>query len=208
MKKLNTTSDLKKYLNFGNLTTPFLENGVVFNKVNIDYTTKTKQGKKITILDSLISWIKYNVKLEKNNKEFINANKFQRTAKEIWDSKIATGCTDYAILFCVFARQLGYPCTFLHTAQYEWLQKLKNEEYINVHCGHSFCECYYNNEWILIDPTCREITHKYNPSKLELNYTVGESSIFIPYMRNLDLGKKQTQKEHNDQMDEICKKIL
>ena len=205
MEKLNNTTDLKKYLRFGNLTQPFLETAYILNKITIDYEAKQKQGKSVTILESIINWIKYNIRTENISEKFQHNNKFQRLAKEIWESGLSTGCTDYAILFCVFARQLGYPCTLLHTAQSEWLEKLKNNEKINYHSGHSFCECYYNNEWILVDPTCREIVRDYNPQKIELHYNVGESSTFIPYIRDLDLGKKQTLKEHNDQMDKLCK---
>ena len=207
MEKLNKPNDIEKYLSFGNLTKPFLEKEYILEKIEMDYNAKIKQGRNVTLLDCLIAWIKHNIKTEREDKEFIRANKFQRTAKEIWESGRATGCTDYATIFCTLARQLGYSCALLHTAEHNWLQKLKNGERLDYHTGHSFCECYYNNHWVLVDPTCNEITENYNPQKLELNYLVGDSSTFVPYFRGLDLCQKQTLRQHNDTMDEMCKNL-
>ena len=117
-----------------------------------------------------------------------------RTAQEIWESKKASGCTDYAILYATFARTLGVPTTLLHTAEYDWLQKLKNGEDSTMHFGHSFCECYFGDKWVLVDPTCKHIERNYNPKKLELSYKVGGKSVFIPYFRGLDLGENKMLK--------------
>lgn len=206
MRELNKTTDLHKYLRSGNLTKPFLPTWYVFDKITLDYETKTKQGKVLTKLDCIITWIKHNVKMEMEDKEFIKNKKFQRTANEIWESGKATGCTDYAILFCVFARQLGYPCTLLHTASNNWINSYKNGETTN-HSGHSFCECYINGKWVLVDPTFSQITQEYNIEKLNLDYKVGNCNIFYPYIRDLDLKAKQTIKEHNDNMDKLCQNI-
>ena len=92
----------------------------------------------------------------------------------------------------------------MHTAEYNWVNKLINNDDFNIHLGHSFCECFINNEWILVDPTCRKIEKMYDPNIIELSYTVNGSKKFLPYFRGLDLGKKQTIKEHNEDMDIKC----
>ena len=112
--------------------------------------------------------------------------------------------TDYCILFATFARQIGIPSTLLHTAEKNWLERLKNKQDFKVHYGHSFCECFYENRWILVDPTCKEIQEEYNEKIIKLNYAVGDNFEFVPYLRNIDLKTKQTISEHNKIMDEAC----
>lgn len=197
--------DANKYLFGGNLTQPFLDDDFVLNKVMSDYEAKIKTNPNTTKLHSLMAWIHHNVKSAKGDRDFINRNKFQRTSQEIWQSKIITGCTDYAMLFATFARQIGIATTFLHTAEKNWLERLKNGDKSEIYYGHSFCECFYENKWVLVDPTYNKIQYNYNPKLLELNYKVGEYSVFVPYFRGLDLGEKQTLKQHNDKMDELCK---
>ncbi len=202
-----TIVETNKYLNNGILTTPFLDKRYLLNRVETDFNKKIKNDSNYTKIQSLYNWIHKNIKTT-TNKQYKMKYKFQRTAKEIWESGFATGCTDYAILFVTFARQIGIPSTFLHTAEYGWLQELKNgEEISKIHRGHSFCECYYNGKWILVDPTYRKIVFSYNAEKIYLSYLVGNSNIFIPYYRDLDLGKKQSIEEHNEEEERVCSNL-
>lgn len=201
MEKLNNTKDVEKYLNSGEMTKPFLDADFVLSKVMYDYNARKEMGKECSKLQSLYLWIHHNVKFVKDDPK---AKKFQRTAKEIWESKVSSGCTDYAMLFCVFARQIGIPTTLLHTAELNWIERLKNGERDGMHYGHSFCECYDDGKWILVDPSSMEIEYEYNPDYIELSYKVGEGNVFIPYLRGLDLGESQTVKEHNEIMEEKC----
>ncbi len=200
-----TESDKNYFLTRGVLTYPFVSNEYVLEKVLCDYNAKLAKGIKTTKIESLFNWINKSVKFGDN--EFNNKFRFQRTAEEIWNSKIMTGCTDYATVFATFARQIGIPTTILHTAEKSWVDQVQQNNDYSHHAGHSFCECFYDGKWILVDPTCREIEKEYNPNLLKLSYKVGGSSTFIPYQRGLDLGKKQTTKEHNKYMDEICKTL-
>lgn len=206
MKKLNKTSDVKKYLQFGNLTQPFLSNDYVLDMVMRDYNAKLKLNGQANKLESLYLWLNNNVEYSKNQ-DFRDKYKFQRTAEEIWKSKQTTGCTDYCVVFATLARQIGIPTTFLHTAEKNWLNRLKNSEDYKSHCGHAFCECFYNGEWVLVDPTCKEIQKNYDANLLHLNYNVGGNYDFIPYLRDLDLKTKQTIKEYNETMDKFCLKL-
>lgn len=126
MKSLNKTDDVEKYKNFGILTQPFLDKNYIYDKVITDLEHNQKDLKSGYFLASLFMWIKKEVKY--SHEEQIQNLKFTRTAKEIWESKKASGCTDYAILYATFARTLGIPTTILHTAEYDWLQRLKNGE--------------------------------------------------------------------------------
>lgn len=203
MEKPNSTSDLQKYLQNGKLTKPFLQTEYVMQKVMCDYNAKVADGRPASKLSSLFRWIDKYVEFEKQDKDFVVNNKFMRNAEQIWLSKKTTGCTDYAILFACFARQIGIPTTFLHTAEQNYINRLKNGEITNRHVGHSFCECFYDGEWVLVDPTYKKIEYCYNAEKIVLSYNVGENNVFVPYMRDLDLGEKQSIRQHNDIMDKM-----
>lgn len=194
------------YLKSGPLSEPFLPNDFVLSKVMCDYNAKVGEGRKTNIFESLFRWIHQNVGF--GEKDYNDKFRFGRTASEIWESKISTSCTDYALLFSVFARQIGIPTTILHTAEFGWLERLQKNGDFNFHQGHSFCECFYNDKWILVDPTSKKIEWNYDAQKIELSYTLGGSSTYIPYKRCLDLGKRMTTREHNQIMDKTCKELI
>ena len=203
MNNLNNTTDVQKYLQFGNLTQPFLDNDYVLDKVMCDYNAKLRLNGQANKLESLYLWIDHNVEYSRDQ-DFRDKYKFQRTAEEIWASKQMTGCTDYCILFATFARQIGIATTFLHTAEKNWLTRLKNNEDYRSHYGHGFCECFYNGKWILVDPTSKTYQTNYDTNLLRLSYNVGGNNEFIPYLRGLDLSVKQSIKEYHKTMDELC----
>ena len=205
IKSLKLT-DCDYYLKNGPLTQPFLPTDFVLKKVESDYNQKVKTDKSYTKIDSLINYIHHVIKSTEDI-NFKNKYKFRRTAQEIWESGICTGCTDWSILFATLSRQIGIPTTFLHTAELDWILKLQKNEKPPIHKGHTFCECFDGKEWKLVDATFRKIESNYNVKKLILSYNISGSNIFIPYFRGLDLGKKQSTREHNDEMDVYCKNI-
>ncbi len=205
MEPLNKAEDIETYRAYGMLSQPFLDKEFVYKMVLIDLRNKQKDFNSIHFLTSLMLYIDNEVKYSKEDN--IQKLKFSRTAKEIWESKKASGCTDFAILFATFARQLGVPTTILHTAEYECFQKLKSGQNNINHLGHTFCECYFGGNWVLVDPTFKRIETNYNPKKIELSYEVGGKNVFIPYFRGIDLGAKQTVCTHNQTMDELCNKL-
>ena len=197
--------DTKTYLQNGFLTKPFLDDEYVLKKVNLDYNSKVEKNPNYTKIESLYLWINHVIKFS-GDENFVEKSKFQRTAQEIWESGLAVGCSDYAILFATFARQLGWPTTILATAEIEWFKKLQSGKNMH-HSGHYFCECYFNGRWLLVDPTCRRIEKLYSTEVINLSYTIHNSNQFIPYLRCRDLGKKQTINQHNLEMDVLCQKI-
>lgn len=205
MEKLNKDDDLKRYLQPGPLSQPFLENDVVEKAVMTDFLHKKEIGKPVTKLESLYNWIAHEAKFA--DEKFRVENKFSRCAKEIWESKKMTGCSDYAVVFATFARQIGIPTTFLHTAESTWLDCFLNDKPYSIHRGHAFCECFYDGKWVLVDPTYRKITYDYNPNKLELAYKIGPSNVYIPFFRDLDLVEKRGLVEQNHFMDEKCRNL-
>lgn len=206
MEKLNSTTDIKKYLQFGNLTQPFLPNDYVLHKIMMDYNARLISNKSADKLESLFRWINSNVRYS-NDPTFRAQYKFQRTAQEIWQSKLSTGCTDYCILLSTFARQLGIPTAILSTAEKQWVYRLKNSSDSSLRSGHNFCECFYNGKWILVDPTCQKIQNNYNTNLLHLPYDIGGSNEFIPYQRETDHGDKKSIQEYNKTMDELCREL-
>lgn len=201
-----TEKDCDKYLASGFLTEPFLDDEYVLQKVLTDYSHKIKENNDYTEIESLYNWIHHCIK-STSDMDIKHKFKFQRTAKEIWESGFCTGCTDWATLFITFTRQIGIPTTMLHTAEKEWVEKLQKGEKQPVNFGHSFCECYYKNKWVLVDPTFRKLIPNYDSGKIILDYNVAGKNVFIPYFRGLDLEKKQTVKEHNDEMNRDCLKL-
>ena len=203
MEILNSSTDKDKYIGYGKLTKPFLPDDFVLKKVLSDFYSMRKNGQEASLIVSLYKWIHHNVRYAQDA-DFREKNRFQRTAQEVWESKLATGCTDYAILFATFARQIGLPTTFLHTAENGWVENLKAGDKLNKHIGHSFCECYYEGKWVLVDPTIRKVENEYNPQKIVLSYNVGKHNIYVPYFRGLDLDDRQSTREHNKFMEEAC----
>jgi len=204
MKNLNATTDTAYYLKQGNLTKFFLDTEIIKEKVFCDYDIKKNTINNYTPLNSIFNFIHHYTKF--GNQEFNSKYRFERTAQEIWESKTMASCTDYTLLFVTFARQIGYPATFLHTAEDNYIKQLKNNKNCH-HDGHSFCEVFYENKWILVDPTNKKIEFTYNPQKLILTYNIGPGNIYIPYFRDLDLNVKQSTKEHNEFMDKCCKNL-
>lgn len=207
MEKLNNLSDVEAYLNFGNLTQPFLGAEYILGRVQCDMSAKNASGTAAEI-QSLMNWICSKVKYARGEREYICQNQFKRSAKEIWESGKTVGCGDYALLFTTFARQIGISTSFLHTASAKWLEKLANGEKIDKNCGHSFCECFVDGQWILVDPTNKRIVGEYSPENIQTNYLIGGDSEFVPYFRGLDLVERMGLRAHNEMMNVECKKLL
>lgn len=211
IKKLNTTTDASTYLTTGCLTEPFIADYVLQAKIIRDMKAHVKFGERYTVIDSLINYIHKHIKTNAS-KKFNRINRFNRTAQEIWESGWATGCTDYALLFCTFARQLGLPSTFVSTIGEDFYLQAKSGDAPKTHKGHAFCECCVKvtddfgnakKRWVLVDPTCHQITANYlKGNKFKIDYDVAGNSTFIPFFRGLDLGERTNSNDWNQKMDD------
>ena len=199
MDKL-TKQDAEKFLSFGENNKPFLPTDYIREKVMIDYEAKKRINKNASILESLMNWICH--ELPYSDEHALAMQKFSRTAEEIWKSGKGNGCTEYALIFLTFARQLGFPTTLLQTVEENCLKQIKLGK-VKKYVGHSFCECFIDNKWVLCDPTNRVVIEKYNLDKIETNYLIHNKSTYIPYLRTTELPK-MSLKEHNDSMEHEC----
>ena len=202
MEKLNTTSDVKKYLASGEMTKPFLRDIVVFRKIQSDQKVNSAHR---TELESLIGYINNHLKYAENQK-IRDENKFCRTAKEIWKSKFTTGCADNALVFATMARQIGIPTTILETADEHFLEEFVLDSSVKAYRGHFFCECFYNEEWVLVDPTFNKIIRNYDVNNIKLPYKVGGSDRFKAYLREIDFGKERNVAKTNRLLIELSLK--
>ena len=204
MQKL-TINDIKKYLDFGDATQPFLDKETLIQDLKDYAKTKELDLNGLGMLDCLAKWINKKVRYT-SNMDVGRSVKFSRTAHEIWESKKATGCTDYAILFATLARQLGLPTTILHTAEKNWINRFLNNGDYKMHHGHTFCECFCENKWVLVDPTFREITKNYDPDLIKLEYEVAGNNVFISYLRAINSNRTDI-KTFNLEMEEAIQKL-
>ncbi len=202
MEKLNTTSDVKKYLSSGKMTTPFLRDTIVFQKVQSDQEVNSAHR---TELESLIGYIDNHLKYAENQK-IRDENKFRRTAKGIWKSKFTTGCADNALVFATMARQIGIPTTILETADEHFLEEFVSDSSVKAYRGHFFCECFYNEEWVLVDPTFNKVIRNYDVNNIKLPYKVGGSDRFKAYLREIDFGKERNVAKTNRLLIELSLK--
>lgn len=206
MRKLNK-NDCNLYLEQGAMSKFFLDKDCLVEKIMLDYNAHLKNGKPANLISSLINYLLHKVKPADGESEFAKM-KLTRTASEIWESGKSSGCTDRALLFATCARTIGLPATLLHTASEKWIKKLESGEDISVCIGHSFCEVFFGNKWILVDPTSRVILNDYSPERIELPITLGGENVFIPYKRVVDFEKPQTVHEHNTIMKNLCSEII
>lgn len=197
-EKINKTTDVNKFLEQGELTQQFLDANDLKNKLETISKQRKEKNEDGDVLLSLLDFVHQNLEYCED-KNFVVNNQFSRTAKEIFDSRLATGCTDYAYVFACLARQIGIPTTILQTSQKEWTNKfINNLGDTKMHYGHTFCECFVNRKWILVDPTTKNIDWEYdknNSFKIRTEWKVGNSKTFLPYFRGLDLEKRMSLNE-------------
>lgn len=142
------TSDAEKYLN-SRLQTEITP--LVRTIANIF------KAKDLDLILEILNWLKANIKETDSVKEKTKLFR-QRTATEIIKTKIATGCTDYALAFIALARAKGIPTKYIEAIRQRWLEK-GDEQFIE---GHVFAECFINGimgSGILLIPTRELLGH-------------------------------------------------
>lgn len=197
----------EQFLKSGALSEPFLDVKIIEQKVMSDYNAKVKSGQAASKVASLISFIKHNLKSAGSGDDIAN-KKFSRTAKEVWESCKATGCTDYCLVFAVFARQLGVPCIMADTVSEKWAQNHNNGIKQDVLNGHTFCECMHNGKWFVVDVINEKWFEKTSEDVISLDYKVNGEDKFFVVERGIDFGKRQTSKEHYEKIEKYCKSLI
>ena len=211
-----TQQDKEKYLQFGNLTQPFMDNDKL-NSLFCQYKQeRASQLHELVILSKFMHWNKFDGTgiccSFSHDSDYNNANRFRLNSQEIFENKKFTGCTDCATLFATFARQLGIPTSILQTVEYNWLKQFKSGADLKMHRGHTFCECFYDGKWILVDPTAEKINENFSFPLIELPYKLGQgeyaSSEYYAYYRGLDLGTKMTTNQLNAWEEKCCLELV
>jgi len=141
---------IKKYLNDGLQTeiTPLVRR-----------IARTFRSKDLYLILEVLSWLKeasfkYESSSEKKKKIFR-----KRTALEIIESGIVSGCTDFALVFISLMRAKGVPTKYIEGIRRRWLEIGREEESIE---GHIFAECFIKNKWYIVDPEEGAIKINYN----------------------------------------------
>lgn len=119
------------------------------------------KSKGLDLILEILSWLKKNIKEDKSP-ETKNKLFRRRTAGEIIESQMATGCTDYALAFIALARAKGIPTKYVETIRNKWLD-IGNEKFIE---GHVFAECFISGKWRIIDPHEGAIKMSYERFKI------------------------------------------
>lgn len=178
---LDYTEDIKK---------EFLKNGQqTFADEKIFNVANNIQGDNSSIIaiNRILYWMQNNLKYENNN-----SIKFTRTASQIMNSGIYTGCSDFALLFESIAREKEIPTIHLQTARKRFVEDMKNGIQTSTK-GHHFCECFIDNKWILVDPLGNKILKNYN----NLDFNLGEYYVFSKSTDIFETGIKSVKENNN-----------
>lgn len=139
------------------------------------------------VINRILYWMQNNLK-RKND----NSIKFARTASQIMNSGIYTGCSDFALLFESIAREKGIPTIHLQTARKRFVEDLQNNIQTPTK-GHHFCECCINNKWILIDPLGNKILEDYDNT----DFNLGQYYVFSKSTDVFETGIKNIKENNN-----------
>jgi len=133
------------YLGEGELTkkTDFIE--YISSKINGE-----TDGERIR---NLIVWINKNIPRKEGQRD---PRKFNKTAEDIINDKIRTGCSDSCILFSTIARAMEIPTIQIITFDKDWGEEVEKGKETNGTRGHFYCGVYIKDingkaDWILID---------------------------------------------------------
>jgi len=149
---------------------------------SIKDTARQFRANDLDLILKILAWIQKNIK-EDSSPEIKNRLFRKRTAGEIIESKLATGCTDYALAFIALARAKGVPTKYIEAIRNKWLD-IGDENFIE---GHVFAECFINGKWHIIDP--QEGTIKVSHQRFKI-FKEGLDSWDIGIKSFSDLKKK------------------
>lgn len=98
-------------------------------------------------ITEVVKWIKENLDYNTQNKMRIFR---KRTSSQILEDGFVTGCTDYTLVFIVFARLKGIPTKYVEGIN----KKIDRREDLREHklTGHVVAKCKLNNKWYIVDP--------------------------------------------------------
>lgn len=191
MRRLEDDYDTFYFLNKGVLTSPFVDSEQIEDSVRDVYKDQVRKMPSANMVTGLIEFVhsvvKNRIKANANN-----VNKFNRTAEDVFDSRKTIDANDYTLLFATFARQLRIPTTCLFAVEKNKLQDIVERNNEREVLTKSFCECYYDDQWILVDPEKGIVNYDYNPNSINVLDEKGKEKNYAAYYRGLDFGMKQS----------------
>lgn len=128
-----TTSDIDVVVH---LSGPFTEVSDTARAIS-----STIEGEGADYIQAVFRWIQENMRHE-GSPEIRDDVFRKRTAHEIIETRFATGCVDYALLFVMLARAKGLHTTYLETVRKE----------SDGPDGHVFVECVCGEDTLVVDP--------------------------------------------------------
>ena len=114
---------------------------------SIEKIARSFGNKDLDLVFEILQWVQKNIK-DTDSAEFKNSFFRKRSANEIIESKVATGCTDYALVFIALARARKIPTVYVEAIRRKWLD-MGDEKYIE---GHIFAECFVDGKWYIVNP--------------------------------------------------------
>ena len=114
---------------------------------NIEKITNQFTAEKFAAVFEIFEWLHKNLTLVPDA-EFKRDYFRKRMADEIIKSGMATGCTDYALVFCALARAKDIATAYVEALDADWVE---HPDYDNVR-GHVFCEVIIDGKMYVVDP--------------------------------------------------------
>ena len=186
----------------GELTRPFMDTADIADSVSEIVEYEKAKNKVADEIKSLAYWIRSQV--DYSNNEMYKEERFNRTAEEIYDDRVALDSNDYALLFSTFARQLRIPTSMLYTVNYnDFINLGENIDLDKDLATKVFCECYYDERWVLVDPMYGNTIDDYKRGCFEIQNKNGKQK-YVTYKRCVDLDKKMTVEKMREYEKENC----
>lgn len=122
-----------------------------------------------------------------------------RNFDSVMESKLISGCADYAIVFAALSRSCGIPTVFVKTMDVDWIHAFREAGKCEQWTGHVFLEVHWKRKWRLLDPEALKLYDDYDPGMrilpgLRYAYDKGHD----PYEIILSLDWERWQKQTSD----------
>lgn len=93
---------------------------------------------------------------------WLKTEAFERTADQLFQSRVLCGCSDFALVQIALFRGLGIPSRMVITCNVDWIECYRRDRLV-LSEGHSFIEVYLEDGWHLVDSTYRWLFSGYDP---------------------------------------------
>jgi len=107
---------------------------------------------------------------------------------QLIETRVLTGCHDWAMVMTAALRYFGYPALMVDTAGLQWAEDYAVGK-TRSFSGHVFAEVLTNDGWMLVDCTSGRYTLDYDPQNPVIAYTgAGDAKGFYALYKGIDPG--------------------